>query len=280
MKTLGVFIHYQKSASMSTLYWFSIRVWYYIRNLRKMRCNVMKIEVWSDYVCPFCYIGKRRLEEALQQFPHKDQVEVEFKSFELDPNSPEYSGQNIHEVLAKKYGMSIDQAKQANHGVGQQAATVGLTFNFDNMKPTNTFDAHRLAKFAKTQGKEAVLSEKLLQGYFTEAKHIGDIDTLADLAEVSGLNRQEALTVLNDKTAYANEVRADEGIAHQYQITGVPYFIINSKYAISGAQPIETFKGALEKVWEEESPAPILQDLSTEADVSCADGSCVIPEKK
>ncbi|MFJ7726980.1 DsbA family oxidoreductase [Neobacillus sp. NPDC097160] len=240
----------------------------------------MKIEVWSDYVCPFCYIGKRRLEEALDQFPHKDQVEVEFKSFELDPNSPEYSGQNIHEVLAKKYGMSIDQAKQANHGVGQQAATVGLTFNFDEMKPTNTFDAHRLAKFAKTKGKEAVLSEKLLQAYFTESKHIGDADTLAEIAEVSGLDRQEVVKVLQDKTAYANDVRADQGIAQQYRIGGVPYFIINSKYAISGAQPIETFRGALEKVWEEENPAPVLQDLSTNEGASCTDGNCVIPEKK
>ncbi|MEH7356410.1 DsbA family oxidoreductase [Neobacillus drentensis] len=240
----------------------------------------MKIEVWSDFVCPFCYIGKRRLEEAVSQFPHKDQVEVEFKSFELDPNSPKYSGQNINEVLADKYGMSIEQAKQANHGVGQQAATVGLTFNFEEMKPANTFDAHRLAKFAKTKGKEAVLSEKLLQAYFTESKNIGDVETLADIAEDSGLNRKEVLTVLNDKTTYANEVRADEGIAQQYRIGGVPYFIINSKYAISGAQPLETFKGAIQKVWEEEFPAPVLQDLSTDEDVSCADGNCVIPEKQ
>ncbi|WP_040208812.1 DsbA family oxidoreductase [Neobacillus jeddahensis] len=240
----------------------------------------MKIEVWSDYVCPFCYIGKRRLEEALEQFPHKDQVVVEFKSFELDPNSPKNSGENIHEVLAKKYGISVEQAKQANHDMRKNAATVGLTFHFDEMKPTNTFDAHRLAKFAKTQGKEPALSEKILHAYFTDSKNIGDHETLADLAEDSGLNRQESLHVLQDTTAYANEVRADEGIAQQYQIGGVPYFIINSKYAISGAQPLETFKGALQKVWEEESPKPVLQNLSTEDDLSCVDGNCVIPEKE
>ncbi|MEH7417322.1 DsbA family oxidoreductase [Neobacillus drentensis] len=239
----------------------------------------MKIEVWSDYVCPFCYIGKRRLELALEQFSHKEQVEVEFKAFELDPNSPEYNGESIHEVLANKYRMSVEQAKQANQNVGNQAETVGLTYNFDGMKPTNTFDAHRLAKFAKTKGKAAVVSEKLLQAYFTEAKHIGDFDTLADIAEASGLNRQEALNVLQDKTAFANEVRADEAIAQQYQIGGVPYFVINSKYAISGAQPLETFKGALQKVWEEEAPKPMFQDLSTEQDVSCVDGNCIIPEK-
>ncbi|MBT2724343.1 DsbA family oxidoreductase [Bacillus sp. ISL-46] len=240
----------------------------------------MKIEVWSDYVCPFCYIGKRRLEVALDQFPHRDQVEVEFKSFELDPNSPKNIGQNIHEVLAKKYGMSVEKAKEANQGVGQQAATVGLEFNFDEMKPTNTFDAHRLAKFAKTQGKEAAVSEMLLHAYFTESKHIGDIETLSDLAEAAGLNRQEVLQVLNDKEAYATDVRQDESLAQQYGVRGVPYFVINQKYAISGAQPTETFMGALQKVWEEESPTPVLQDLSTEDEVSCADGSCAIPEKK
>ncbi|NHC42074.1 DsbA family oxidoreductase [Bacillus sp. MM2020_1] len=240
----------------------------------------MKIEVWSDYVCPFCYIGKRRLELALDQFPYKDQVEVEFKSFELDPNSPQKIDLSIHEVLAQKYGMTIDKAKEANQGVGQQAATVGLTFNFDEMKPTNTFDAHRLAKFAKTQGKEPAVSEKLLKAYFTDSKHIGEFETLADIAETAGLNRQEVLKVLHDKNAYASEVRKDESLAQQYGVRGVPYFVINQKYAISGAQPTETFMGALQKVWEEESPTPVLQDLSTEEDVSCADGSCAIPEKK
>ena len=240
----------------------------------------MKIEVWSDYVCPFCYIGKRRLELALDQFPYKDQVEVEFKSFELDPNSPKNMGQNIHEVLAQKYGMSVEKAKEANQGVGQQAATVGLTFNFDEMKPTNTFDAHRLAKYAKTQGKEAVLSEKLLHAYFTESKHIGEFETLADIAESAGLERQEVLNILNDKNKFAIDVRQDESLAQQYGVRGVPYFVINQKYAISGAQPSETFMGALQKVWEEESPRPVLQDLSTEDDVSCADGNCVIPDKK
>ncbi|MCL6574255.1 MAG: DsbA family oxidoreductase [Bacillus sp. (in: Bacteria)] len=240
----------------------------------------MKIEVWSDYVCPFCYIGKRRLEEALNQFPNKDQIEVEFKSFELDQNSPKYSSQNIHEVLATKYGMSIEKAKQSNLGVGQQAETVGLTFNFDDMKPTNTFDAHRLAKYAKTQGKAAEVSEKLLNAYFTESKHIGDVETLADIAAAEGLNRQEALNVLTDENAYASDVRQDEALAQQYGVRGVPYFVINQKYAISGAQPVQTFTGALQKAWQEETKSPVLQDLSTVEDASCEDGNCVIPEKK
>ncbi|MBU8880450.1 DsbA family oxidoreductase [Bacillus sp. FJAT-29790] len=242
----------------------------------------MKIEVWSDFVCPFCYIGKRRLEEAIAHFPHKDQVEVEFKSFELDQNAPKYSGKNIHEVLAAKYGMSIEQAKEANKSVGLQAASVGLTFNFDEMKPGSTFDAHRLAKFAKTAGKESVLTEKLLHAYFTESKDLSDQETLADIAETVGIGRQEALNILQDKTAFANDVRIDEAIAQQYGISGVPYFIINQKYAISGAQPPETFANALQKVWEEESSVPKLKDLSVggAADASCTDGSCAIPNNE
>lgn len=248
----------------------------------KIEGENMKIEVWSDFVCPFCYIGKRRLEEALNQFPHKDQVEVEFKSFELDQNAPEYSGESIYEVVAAKYGMSIEKAKRAHEGVGLQAASVGLTFNFDEMKPTNTFDAHRLAKFAKSKGKEREMTEKLLYGFFTESKHLGDHETLANNAEAVGLDRTETLNVLNDKNAFANDVRIDEGSAQQYGISGVPYFVINQKYAISGAQPTETFLGALQQVWQEESPKPILQDLSTEnaEDTSCIDGSCAFPEKK
>lgn len=213
----------------------------------------MKIEMWSDFVCPFCYIGKTRLEKALEQFSHSDEVEVEFKSFELDPNAPSHSDKNIHESLAEKYGISIEQAKQNNTQIGVQAAQIGLTFHFDEMKPTNTFDAHRLAKYAKNQGKEREMIERLLHAYFTESKNIGDTATLADLAEEVGLDRQEALHVLNSKEIYVSDVRADQRMAQQLGVTGVPFFVINQKYAISGAQPIETFFSALEKVWEEES---------------------------
>ncbi|MBS4192083.1 DsbA family oxidoreductase [Bacillus sp. FJAT-49705] len=242
----------------------------------------MKIEVWSDFVCPFCYIGKRRLENALNQFPHKDQVEVEFKSFELDPNSPNYNGTSIYEILAGKYGMSIEQAKQSCEGIGKQAATVGLTYNFDGMKTGNTFDAHRLAKFAKEHGKEAELTEKLLHAYFTDSKDVGEHETLINIAEAVGLDRNETINTLQDKNSFANDVRIDEAVAQQYRITGVPYFIINQKYAISGAQPAETFANALQKVWEEEAAMPAFQDLSTESaeDASCVDGNCAIPNKE
>ena len=135
----------------------------------------MKIEVWSDFVCPFCYIGKR-LEVALEQFPHKKDVEVEFKSFELDQNAPIYSGTSINEVLASKYGISIEEAKRNNVQLGNHAASVGLSFNFDEMKPTNTFDAHRLAKF-RIKGKKKRL-RKTTFAYFTESRNLSDVDTL------------------------------------------------------------------------------------------------------
>ncbi|MGE7636151.1 DsbA family oxidoreductase [Bacillus paramycoides] len=242
----------------------------------------MKIEVWSDFVCPFCYIGKRRLEMALEQFPHRDDVQVEFKSFELDPNTPIYSGTSISEVIAAKYGISVEEANRNNIQIGNHAASIGLSFNFEEMKPTNTFDAHRLAKFAKNQGKEKEITENLLFAYFTESRNLSDAETLSTIAETSGLDKKEALNVINNKNAYANEVRIDEAIAQQYKITGVPYFIVNQKYAISGAQPLETFVGALQQVWEEENPKPEPQKLSINSttDAYCTDGSCSIPPKE
>ncbi|WP_407268530.1 DsbA family oxidoreductase [Radiobacillus sp. PE A8.2] len=239
----------------------------------------MKIEVWSDFVCPFCYIGKRRLEMALDAFPHKEDVEVEFKSFELDPNAPAYTEVGIYESLAKKFGSSEAQVREMNKGLIAQAAEIGLEYNYDNMRPTNTFDAHRLAKYANTVGKESELTEKLLHGYFTDSKNVGDIDTLVQIAEASGIDREKALEVLNEKSAYANDVRADVQMAQQIGVSGVPFFVVNSKYAISGAQPIETFTSALEKVWQEENPKPQFEDLSSGDDGVCTDDSCAVPSK-
>jgi predicted DsbA family dithiol-disulfide isomerase len=241
----------------------------------------VKIEVWSDFVCPFCYIGKRRLESALEQFPQRDHVEVEFKSFELDPNAANYSGKSIHEVLANKYGMSLEQAKQANENVGEQAKTVGLNYKFDGMKPTNTFDAHRLAKYASTVGKEKELTEGLLHAYFVEAKLISDHNTLVEIAESVGLERESILSVLNDSNRFATEVRNEENQAQAFGATGVPFFVINQKYAISGAQPTELFLSALNQVWEEESPKPKLKNLTeNDSNMVCTDDGCIIPPEK
>lgn len=212
---------------------------------------IMKIEIWSDFVCPFCYIGKRRLEEALEQTGFASQAQVEFKSFELDPNTPKQSDKTMYEVLAEKYGSTVEAAKTMTAGVVEQAKTVGLDYNFEKMKPANTLDAHRLVKWASAQGKAKEANELLLHAYFIEGKAIGNNDVLLDLMESLDLSREEAEKVLNSKE-YLADVRIDIAKAGQIGVRGVPFFVINDKYAISGAQPTETFVGALQKVVEEE----------------------------
>ncbi|PJW15324.1 disulfide bond formation protein DsbA [Geobacillus sp. Manikaran-105] len=231
----------------------------------------MKIEVWSDFVCPFCYIGKRRLEQALEPFPHRENVEIVFRSFELDPNAPNETPLTIHEIIANKYGISLEEAKRANADIGRQAEAVGLTFRFETMKPTNTFDAHRLAQYAKEKGKLNDMVERLFYAYFTESKRISDRNVLLALAEAAGLERTEAEEVLASGR-YTQEVRRDEEEAAALGIRGVPFFVFNGKYAISGAQPVDVFRRALEKVWEEEQSRPL--QLLGEEGRACGDDDC------
>lgn len=231
----------------------------------------MKIEVWSDYVCPFCYIGKRRLEEALEQFPQADQVEVEFKSFELDPNAPTNDSRTIYEALATKYRMPIEQAKGTTAQVAAQAREVGLDYDFENMVVTGTLDSHRLTHYAKTVGKEKELSEALLQAYFVDAKHIGNHDVLLEIATSVGLDRDAVRDVLTTDV-YTEDVRAEEKRASDLGITGVPFFVFDNKYGVSGAQPTEALTQVLEKVWSENNPT--IQVLSNGA--TCTDDNCDI----
>jgi predicted DsbA family dithiol-disulfide isomerase len=211
---------------------------------------MMKIEIWSDVMCPFCYIGKRRFEAALQQFPNKDDIEVVYRSFELDPNAKRDVNQDVHDMLASKYGMSREEAKAKNDEVTGQAKELGLTYNFDNMIVTNTFDSHRLMHFAASYGKMQEMTERLFKAYFTDSKHIGDHETLAALAAEVGLDKDEAAKMLAGDE-YTKEVRDDEHEGGQLGIRGVPFFVINRKYAISGAQPVEVFLDALQKAWDE-----------------------------
>ncbi|MDU0329536.1 MULTISPECIES: DsbA family oxidoreductase [Paenibacillus] len=210
----------------------------------------MKIEVWSDFGCPFCYIGKRRLERALESFSHRDEIELVYRSFELDPGAPKDTESSIHELLAVKYGLSLEQAKESNRNVAQQAQTEGLTYNFDTIIPTNTFDAHRLAHYAGEQGKAKEMTERLFRAYFTDSLHIGDRDTLVRLAEEVGLDGAAVREVLEQNT-YADAVREDENEARRLGIRGVPFFVLRGKYAVSGAQPLEIFQGALLRAWED-----------------------------
>ncbi|MED1203792.1 DsbA family oxidoreductase [Heyndrickxia acidicola] len=236
----------------------------------------MRIEVWSDFVCPFCYIGKRTLEQALEKFSHKDQVEIVYKSYELQPDLKSDLNVSVDEMLAKKMGMTINQAKEMNKQVIQRAAEAGLKYNFDQMKQTNTLDAHRLAKYAEGKGKGAELTERILKAHFTEFQFIGSHETLINLAAEVGLDREESQKVLEGKD-YLEEVRAEEAEAAQIRIQGVPFFVLNRKYAISGAQPIGVFINALEKVWEEENQFSPLQPIQSKEGLVCKDDNCEVP---
>ncbi|EGG37327.1 DsbA family oxidoreductase [Paenibacillus sp. HGF5] len=235
----------------------------------------MKVEIWSDFMCPFCYIGKRRFESALEQFPHKDQVEVVYRSFELDPNASYKPGVSMDELLAAKYGMSIEQAKAANANVTQQAASVGLTYHMDRVIPANSFDAHRLVHFAAQHGKMKDMTERLFRAYFTDAENLEDKNLLADLAAEVGLEREQATAVL-ESDAFQSEVRADEAAATNLGIRGVPFFVLGGKYAVSGAQPLEVFTDALDKAYREANPLVMVNE-SDSNDGMCADGSCDLP---
>ena len=230
----------------------------------------MLIEMWTDYACPFCYIGKRRLEEAIKQVDHK--IEVVYRCFELDPTAERDISDSIYEKLAKKYGMSLEQAKLNCNNMEEMARESGLDYQFDTMKLTNTFDAHRLTMYAKTQGLMNEMAERMLHAFFTESKHIGDHSTLIDLAVEIGLNREKVTNLLNSDEM-TDAVRSDEQEAQQLGIQGVPFFLINRKYAISGAQPVETFIEAINQINEQDGP---FISLNNNRDATCTDDSCEI----
>ncbi len=197
-----------------------------------------------------------------------------YRCFELDPAAERDIQDNMYEKLAKKYGMTIEQAKANTQNMVQMARNAGLEFNIDTIVLTNTFDAHRLTMFAKTKGLMKEMTERLLRAYFTDSRHIGDPATLAQLAEEVGLNREEAEQMLAGD-AFADEVRADEQLAQQYRITGVPFFLINKKYALSGAQPTEMIIQALQKIIAEDE----ITVLNDNDGMICDDDGCEIPKK-
>lgn len=197
-----------------------------------------------------------------------------YRCFELDPAAERDIQDNMYEKLAKKYGMTIEQAKANTQNMVQMARNAGLEFKIDTIVLTNTFDAHRLTMFAKTKGLMKEMTERLLRAYFTDSKHIGDPATLAQLAEEVGLNREEAEQMLAGN-AFADEVRADEQLAQQYRITGVPFFLINKKYALNGAQPTEMIVQALQKIIAEDE----ITFLNDSDGIVCDDDGCEIPKK-
>lgn len=239
----------------------------------------MNIEIWSDFMCPFCYIGKRRLENVLAQFPHRDEVKLQFKSFELDPNAELNSGKTNAEYLAAKYNMSVEQARGMNAQMNANARTAGLEYNIDEMIPTNSFSAHRLTHWAETQGKMLELSERLFQAIFIEGKHVGNSDVLIELAEEVGLDRNTAAEVLSSNQ-FADQVRTDQAEGEQLGIRGVPFFVFDRKFAVSGAQPDEVFLDAIQKAWDEHSPFTMVESNTTDVDGSgvCTEDGCEVPQ--
>ena len=210
----------------------------------------MKVEIWSDIMCPFCYIGKRRFESALDQFAHKENVEVVWKSFQLNPAMKTEPGKTINQYLAEVKGWSEEQAKQMNDHVSKMALSVGLVYALDKAVVANSFDAHRVIQFAKEQGKGDAMEESLFNAYFTSGKNIADHDILLNLATGIGLDENDTKQVLATD-AYSDRVREDIYEATQIGVSGVPYFVLNDRYAVSGAQSGETFAGALNKAWQE-----------------------------
>ena len=241
----------------------------------------MKVEIWSDFACPFCYIGKVHFETALAQFEHRDEVDVVYRSFELDPQAPLTIEEDIHTLMAKKYGMTRDRAMALNHNIVEMAKEAGLTFAMDSMILTNTFDAHRLAQYATQNGKMDEMAKTLFQAYFTDSRHLGDRATLLELAASIGLSHEDVDAVLA-KDDYASAVREDERVASELGISGVPFFVIDRKYGISGAQPAGTFLEALESMWKEtHQPLTVLKPKPSSADAKedgCADGVCAVKE--
>lgn len=240
------------------------------RNTKGELMMTMKVEFWSDIVCPWCYIGKRRFEKALSLFEHGSEVEVIWRSFELDPSTPRHIG-DFTDSLSKKMGKSHEEVSQMMAQITTLAAKDGLDYRFDLMKSGNTFDAHRLIHHAATQGLVEEVSEQLYHAYFTEGLPVGDVDALVQVAVKAGLEETETLQILaSDK--YSEEVRSDESRAHSLNVRGVPFVLANEKYTISGAQPTEVFLDALRQAWNDAHPITVVGGTGN----SCDDGNCII----
>jgi predicted DsbA family dithiol-disulfide isomerase len=205
----------------------------------------MKVEIWSDVVCPWCYIGKRRFEHAVEQFG--GEVEVVWRSFELDPTAPATREHTASQHLAAKYGMSVEQAEASHAQMTELAAQEGLEYHFEKARGGNSFDAHRLIHLAAAHGKQAEAQERVMRAYFTDGVPIGDREALIGLGEELGLEDARAALESDD---YADAVHEDEVLAQRIGIQGVPFFVLNRRYGVSGAQPADVLVQALEKAGE------------------------------
>jgi predicted DsbA family dithiol-disulfide isomerase len=232
----------------------------------------LRVDIWSDVVCPWCAIGKANLDIAVGQFAGADRVEIVWHSFELDPSAPAARAGDHAEQLAQKYGMPVEQARERIAHVAATAAGVGLDFRFDRVRPGNTFDAHRVIHLAADRGLQLQVKDRMLRGYFSEGAAIGLPEEVERLAVDAGLDVDEVARVLGSDE-YADEVRADEAAAHQMGATGVPFFVFDGRYAVGGAQPPEVLLQVLQRCWEERTPGV---EVLAVADDACGPDGCEI----
>lgn len=241
----------------------------------------MKVEIWSDVACPWCHIGKRRFESALSRFAHRDQVEVRWKSFELDPAArsariaDEASPGGYAQRLATKYATTADSAQQMIESMTAAAAAEGLDFRFDRALPANTFDAHQVIHLAAEHGIQDAVKERLLRAYFTEGQAVGDRQVLVVLAAEVGLDAAEIRGSL-DEQRFAEAVRADEAEAAALGIRGVPFFVIDRAYGVSGAQPPEQLLATLEQAWAGREPLQVIASGGGSTAPACGPDGCAV----
>ncbi|MGE4425349.1 MAG: DsbA family oxidoreductase [Solirubrobacteraceae bacterium] len=214
----------------------------------------MHVEIWSDVACPFCYIGKRSFEDALGRFEHRDDVDVTWRSFQLAPDMPASVDRGLDELIAKKYGKSLDEARQMNEGVTKMAAEFGLEYHLDRARPANTGDAHRVLQLARDNGLADAMKERLLHAYFVDGELVSDHDTLVRIATDVGLDTDEVRALLASDER-ADTVRSEYEEAHELGIGGVPAFVLDRRMLVTGAQPPDTLLAALQQAWESQAAA-------------------------
>jgi predicted DsbA family dithiol-disulfide isomerase len=230
----------------------------------------MQVEVWSDVVCPWCYIGKRKLETALSRFPHADQVEVVWRSFQLDPSIPEGHTEATLPALAAKYGRSVAEMTQMQQRVEAVAAGEGLEYHLADGVSGNTLLAHQLLHLAADRGLGGVMSERLMRAYFTEQRSVFDVESLVPLAVEVGLDAEEVRAALTDRR-YLGAVHEDIDTARALGATGVPFFVVDRTYGAAGAQPAEVLLELLERAWSDSHPL-----VTVPAAEGCEDGACAV----
>ena len=234
----------------------------------------MKIEIWSDVMCPFCYIGKRNFEMALADFPDKDKIEVEWKSFQLDPTVPEVATESQEDYLVKRKGMSREQVKGMLANVTEMARQAGLEYHLDKSVMVNSQKAHQLIQFAKTKGLGDEVEEVLFRAFFTDGKNVADLETLKELGKEAGLDEKELESAFTDDQ-FKYKMNQDIQEARSIGVTGVPFFVFDRKYGVSGAQPSEAFLDTLRKSfteWRKENPEIKLK--MSEGQRCRTDGTC------